>query len=163
MAEREPGLDEHDLQGLRLSFRQALRAREHGNHPFGAVLQDARGNPLLAAENSVVTGRDVTAHAEINLVRVATRDLGPDRLRGATMYCSGEPCPMCAGAIVWANVRRVVYGLAMEDIYALAKVPVDVPALHLPSRPVFAAAPYPVEVLGPALEPEARAVHLDFW
>lgn len=156
-------LTDADLNGLRLSFRQALRAREHGNHPFGAVLQDAAGTPLLAAENSVVTGHDVTAHAEINLVRAMSRDPAPARLRGATLYCSGEPCPMCAGAIVWAGVRRVVYGLAMADIYALAKMPPDLPALHMATRPVFASAPYAIVVLGPALEAEARAVHIDFW
>lgn len=155
-------LTDADLRGLRLSFRQALRARERGNHPFGAVLQDADGVPLLAAENAVVTGRDVTAHAEINLVRVS-RDLAPERKSGATMYCSGEPCPMCAGAIVWAGVRRVVYGLAMADIYAMARVPPGLPALHMASRPVFESAPYAIEVVGPALEVEARAVHVDFW
>lgn len=163
MADTAGTLSESDRQGLRLSFRQALRAREHGNHPFGAVLQDAGGMPLLAAENSVVSSHDVTAHAEINLVRLMSRDLAPDRLRGATLYCSGEPCPMCAGAIVWAGVRRVVYGLAMADIYALAKMPPDLPALHMASRPVFASAPYAIKVLGPALEDEARAVHVDFW
>lgn len=152
-----------DEQGLRLAFRQALRAREHGNHPFGAILQDAHGEPILAAENSVVTQHDVTAHAELNLVRLASRDKSAAILQDSTLYCSSEPCPMCAGAIVWANVRRVVYGLGMEEIYALAKIPPDLPALHLGSRMVFSAAPYPIAVLGPALEPEARAPHLGFW
>ena len=156
-------LSKQDEQGLRLAFQQALRAREHGNHPFGAVLQDENGQPILAAENSVVTQHDVTAHAELNLVRIASRDIPAERLRKLTMYCSSEPCPMCAGAIVWANVRRVVYGLGMEDIYAVAKMPPDLPALHLGSRAVFSAATYPIEVLGPALEQEARAAHLGFW
>lgn len=156
-------LNERDQQGLRLAFQQATRAREHGNHPFGALLQDATGTPIVAAENSVVTGRDVTAHAEINLVRMLSRDLTAARMHGATFYCSGEPCPMCAGAMVWANVRRVVYGLGMADIYALARMPPEVPALHMESRIVFASAPFPIEVIGPGLEDEARAVHLDFW
>lgn len=158
-----PALSKPDQQGLRLAFQQALRAREHGNHPFGAVLQDANGKPFLAAENSVLTQHDVTGHAELNLVRLASRDLPAERLRNSTLYCSSEPCPMCAGAIVWANVRRVVYGLGMEDIYAVAKMPPELPALHLGSRAVFSAAPYPIEVLGPALEAEARVVHAGFW
>jgi len=156
-------LSKQDEQGLRLSFQQALRARDHGNHPFGAVLQDANGTPILAAENSVVTQHDVTGHAELNLVRLASRDVPAARLRDSTLYCSSEPCPMCAGAIVWANVRRVVYGLGMVEIYTVAKMPPDLPALHLGSRAVFSAAPYPIEVLGPALEAEARAVHAGFW
>ena len=156
-------LSKQDEQGLRLAFRQALRAREHGNHPFGAVLQDANGEPILAAENSVVSQHDVTGHAELNLVRLASRDIAAARLQNSTLYCSSEPCPMCAGAIVWANVRRVVYGLGMEDIYALAKIPPGLPALHLGSRAVFASAPYSMEIIGPALEQEARAPHLGFW
>ena len=148
---------------MRLAFKQALRARQHGNHPFGAVLQDETGRPILAAENSVLTQHDVTAHAELNLVRLATRDIPPEKLRSSTLYCSSEPCPMCAGAIVWANVRRVVFGLAMDDIYALAKMPADLPALRMTSRAVFASAPYAIEVLGPTLEQDARAVHEGFW
>lgn len=158
-----PALSTHDEQGLRLAIDQARRAREHGNHPFGAVLQDEHGEPLMAAENSVVTQRDVTAHAELNLVRLASRGCAPERLRNSTMYCSAEPCPMCAGAIVWTNVRRVVYGLGMEDIYAIAKMPPDTPALYMTSRAVFSTAPFAVTVVGPALEQEARAVHLGFW
>lgn len=148
---------------MRLAFQQALRAREHGNHPFGAVLQDANGQPILAAENSVLSQRDVTAHAELNLVRLAARDIAAETLRNSSLYCSSEPCPMCAGAIVWANVRRVIYGLGMEDIYALAKMPPDLPALHMTSRAVFSSAPYAITVIGPALEQEARAVHVGFW
>ena len=158
-----PALTKQDEQGLRLAIQQALRAREHGNHPFGAVLQDENGQPILAAENSVVTQHDVTGHAELNLVRLASRDIPVERLRNSTLYCSSEPCPMCAGAIVWANVRRIVFGLGMEEIYAVAKMPPDLPALRMSSRAVFAAAPYPIEVIGPVLEPEARAVHEGFW
>jgi len=158
-----PTLSKLDEQGLRLAFRQALHARAHGNHPFGAALQDADGEPILAAENSVVTQHDVTGHAELNLIRMASRDIPVAGLRNASLYCSSEPCPMCAGAIVWANVRRVVYGLGMEDIYAVARMPPDQPALRLGSRAVFSAAPYPIEVIGPALEAEARAVHAGFW
>ena len=87
--------DEHYL---RIAFREAERARERGNHAFGALLVDADGEPVLAAQNSVVTDNDVTAHAEMNLLRAASRKFQPEQLKTFTLYASGEPCPMCAGA-----------------------------------------------------------------
>lgn len=157
-------ISERDAAGLRLAIALARQARGHGNHPFGALLVDADGQTLLAAENSVVTGRDPTGHAELNLIRGAGWKIPPAVLKTSTLYTSGEPCPMCAGAIVWGNVRRVVYGLGMEGLYAaIGPGDGDVPGLRLGSRAVFESAPYPIEVVGPALEDEARAVHDGFW
>ena len=67
-------MSETDLEHLRTSIELAWKARERGNHPFGAVLANAEGLRLLIAENTVSTERDVTGHAELNLVRLATRD-----------------------------------------------------------------------------------------
>jgi tRNA(Arg) A34 adenosine deaminase TadA len=96
----------------------ARSAIEHGNHPFGALLADKDGKILLTAENSVVTDRDCTAHAETNLIRKACKAYESSFLSSCTIYASTEPCPMCAGAIFWANVRRVVFGLSEEKLYA---------------------------------------------
>ena len=148
-------VDEHYL---RIAFREAVRARERGNHAFGALLVDADGEPVLAAQNSVVTDGDVTAHAEMNLLRAASRKIDADRLKTFTLYASGEPCPMCAGAIVWANIRRVVFGLGMEAIYRLFDADPDAPALAMHAAGVFAEAPWRMEVVGPMLEDEAEAV-----
>ncbi|MDE0285540.1 MAG: nucleoside deaminase [Gammaproteobacteria bacterium] len=148
-------VDEHYL---RVAFKEAERARERGNHAFGALLVDAGGEPVLAAQNSVVTDNDVTAHAEMNLIRAASRKFDPDRLKMFTLYASGEPCPMCAGAIVWANIRRVIFGLGMEAIYRLFDADPDAPALPMHAADVFAAAPWPMEVIGPLLENEAEQV-----
>lgn len=147
--------DEHYL---RIAFREAERARERGNHAFGALLVDAEGEPVLAAQNSVVTDDDVTAHAEMNLLRAASRKFEPDQLKTFTLYASGEPCPMCAGAIVWANIRRVVFGLGMEAIYQLFDADPDAPALPMHAAGVFDQAPWPMEVIGPLLENEAEEV-----
>ena len=147
--------DEHYL---RIAFREAERARERGNHAFGALLIDADGEPVLAAQNSVVTDDDVTAHAEMNLLRAASRKFQPEQLKTFTLYASGEPCPMCAGAIVWANIRRVVFGLGMEAIYQLFDADPDAPALSMHATEVFAEAPWPMEAIGPLLEEEAEAV-----
>ncbi len=70
-----------DLQHLRTAIEIAAQAREHGNHPFGAILVDKENKVLLQAENTVVTGRDCTGHAETNLMRLATQHYSAGRTR----------------------------------------------------------------------------------
>ena len=156
-------MSDADHQFLRIAIAEARRAREHGNHPFGAVLVTADGKAIMAAENSVVTQKDVTAHAELNLVRSASQKFDPAFLKSCSLYASSEPCPMCAGAIVWANIRRVVFGLSMHSVYELIGEVPDAPSLKMGAREVFQRAPWPVDVTGPMLEDEARVVHEDFW
>ena len=152
-----------DLQHLRTSIEVAQHAREHGNHPFGAILVDENNQMLLEAENSVVTGKDCTGHAETNLMRLASQNYSPDKLTKCTLYTSTEPCAMCAGAIYWGNVGRVVYALSEVALYEIIGPSPD--QLLLPSREVFAHSQRNVEVDGPAteLDEEARAVHTGFW
>ena len=153
----------NDRQHLRRALELARQARGHGNHPFGALLVDAEGNVVLEAENTVNTDRDVTAHAETNLVRAASARFDPEFLARCTIYTSTEPCVMCAGAIYWANVRRIVFGLSLEQINAItARDPTDM-QLGLSSREVFARANHSVDVSGPHLPKESLAVHDGFW
>lgn len=155
-------MDDKDRILIRRTLDIARRARTAGNHPFGALLADAEGNVLLEAENTVVTARDCTGHAETNLMRLASSQYDPDRLAGCSIYTSTEPCPMCAGAIFWGNVRRVVFGLSEEGLYEIVgKSSEDV--LFLPAREVFARGGKAVEVIGPVLEDLAREVHAGFW
>jgi tRNA(Arg) A34 adenosine deaminase TadA len=149
------------LRFIRAAIEVAQRARENGNHPFGALLVDKEGNVLLEAENTVVTHRDCTGHAETNLVRQATRRFDGDFLAECTIYSSTEPCAMCAGAIFWANVGQVVYGLSEERLYEMAGDSAKV--LYLPCREVFERGRERVTVVGPVLEDEARRVHEGFW
>ena len=150
-----------DLQFLRLAIDVARRAREHGNHPFGALLADEQGNVLLEAENTVITDSDCTGHAELNLMRLASRQYTFDGLARCTLYTSTEPCPMCSGSIFWGGVGRVVYALSEEGLYSMTG---DSPhKLLLACREVFARGGRLIEVLGPALEEEARSVHEGFW
>ena len=152
-----------DLQHLRTAIEIARQAREHGNHPFGALLVDKDNKVLLQAENTVVTASDCTGHAETNLMRLATRHFSSEELESCTLYTSTEPCAMCAGAIHWGNVRRVVYALGEVDLYNLIGPSPE--HLLLPCREVFFHSQRTVEVDGPAVEldKEARAVHADFW
>jgi len=156
-----PELTNVDQDLLRRAIEVARRARAHGNHPFGAVLADAHGQVLLEVENTVLTGRDVTGHAETNLIRLAWARWPKKTLAQYTLYTSTEPCPMCAGAIFWAGVGRVVYGLSEEGLYALGGEGSDGLLLHC--REVFEHGGHRVEVLGPALEAEAREVQVGFW
>jgi tRNA(Arg) A34 adenosine deaminase TadA len=152
-----------DIQHLRSAISQAWKAREHGNHPFGAVLVGAENTILLEAENTVVTARDCTGHAETNLVRLATRKFSPNQLTHFTLYSSTEPCAMCAGAIHWSQIGRVVYALGEADLYSIIGSSPE--HLLLPCRKIFAHSQRSIEVIGPAaeLEKEARAVHENFW
>lgn len=82
--------------------------------PFGAVV--ARGEEVLGqAHNLVLASNDPTAHAEVEAIRRASTAIGSPHLRGATLYASCEPCPMCAGAAMWARVDRVVYASTRDD------------------------------------------------
>ena len=152
-----------DLQHLRTAIEVAQKARDHGNHPFGAILVDENNQVLLQAENSVVAGSDCTGHAETNLMRLASQHFPPEKLATCTLYTSTEPCAMCAGAIHWGNVRRVVYALSEVALYEITGPSPD--HLLLPCREVFAHSQRSVIVEGPALELdiEARAVHEGFW
>jgi tRNA(Arg) A34 adenosine deaminase TadA len=152
-----------DVEHLRTAIQVAQAARQHGNHPFGAILVDEGGQVLLEAENTVVTERDCTGHAETNLMRLASQQFPPEKLQKCTLYTSTEPCAMCAGAIHWGNVRRIAFALRAADFYDIAGPSPD--DLRLSSREVFARSQRSVELLGPAeeLAQEARAVHEGFW
>lgn len=156
-------LNSIDIQHLRTSIEVAQDAREHGNHPFGSILVDENNEVLLSAENTVVTGSDCTGHAETNLMRLASQRFSPEKLSTCTLYTSTEPCAMCAGAIHWGNVRRVVFALSETDLYEIVGSSPE--HLMLPCREVFARSQRYVEVIGPASElaAEARAVHEGFW
>jgi tRNA(Arg) A34 adenosine deaminase TadA len=148
---------------LRIAFSKAELAREHGNHPFAAILVDDSDKVLMSAENTVITDKDVTAHAELNLIRIATASLSEEIISTSTLYASAEPCPMCASAMVWGNIRRLVFGLGMEKLYDMFGDTGEAPTLKLKSQIIFEHAPWPVEVKGPLLEKEAMQPHQDFW
>jgi tRNA(Arg) A34 adenosine deaminase TadA len=156
-------LEADDQQHLRAAFEIARRARRNGNHPFGAVLVDADGARILEAENTVVTGNDSTGHAETNLMRIASHALSDEARSRCTVYTSAEPCAMCAGAIYWANIRRVVFGLSQDELHAITGGEPHELALTMPCREVFAQGAHPVAVTGPVLLEEAVAVHEGFW
>jgi tRNA(Arg) A34 adenosine deaminase TadA len=156
-----PPLDHEKF--LRLSFEVAGRARANGNHPFGSILVSAAGDVLLEVENGFLPDHDMTGHAERLLATQAGKQFAAEILRGSTLYTSAEPCAMCAGAIYWVGIGRVVYGLSEHRLKAITGAHAENPTLDLPCRIVFAAGQRTVEVIGPLLEDEAAAIHEDFW
>jgi tRNA(Arg) A34 adenosine deaminase TadA len=154
-------LDHEEL--LRRAFAVARRAHAHGSHPFGAILVDADGKVLIEAENGYLPERDMTAHAERLLATRASKLHDPSFLAHCTVYTSAEPCAMCAGAMYWAGIGRVVYGLAERRLKEMTGDHAENPTLDLPCRVVFAAGRRPVEVIGPLLEDEAGAMHEGVW
>ena len=151
--------DRHMLASIALSER----AVAHGNFPFGALLVDEHGAVLLEAENTVSTARDSTGHSEINLMRAASLRYSLDELAHCTLYVSAEPCAMCAAAIFWGGVGRVVFGLGVEGVVEVAEGAHPVPTLAIPCREIFDRCAGRVRVSGPHREAEARAVHARFW
>ncbi len=154
---------ERDEQFLRRSFDVARRAMTHGNHPFGAVLVDQHGKVLLEAENSYMPAHDGTAHAERLLATQACTTLSPEILKTATLYSSAEPCAMCAGAMYWAGIGRLVYGLSEHRLREFTGNHPENPTLDLPCREVFRSGQRTTEVVGPLLEDEAAALHAGAW
>lgn len=156
-------IDTTDGTYLRQAIAWSCTARARGNRPFGAVVIGAQGELLSEAYcNSTETG-DCTGHAETNAVRQLSARVGRDTLAQATLYASAEPCVMCAGAICCAGIGRVVFGIDAARLQALRERRAGYRDAGLSCHAVFAAAPYPIDCIGPALIEEARAPHVGFW
>ena len=148
---------------LRLTLDIARKARAAGNHPFGAILVGPDGAVLMEAGNAHGEAGDRTAHAERVLMTRASQTYSAEFMATCTMYANAEPCAMCAGSAYWAGVGRVVYGLSERDLGALIGPHPENLTMDLPCRVVLGAGQRVVEVVGPLLEEEARAVHEGFW
>jgi tRNA(Arg) A34 adenosine deaminase TadA len=155
-------LDAAATAHLQRAVDLARTARDRGDHPFGAVVV-AEDGTVVEAMNSVVTSQDPTGHAETNAVREAGRLLTEAQRRSATLYTSTEPCAMCAAAIFWSGIPRMVFALSGADLIDLLPQGSDEPSLALSSREVFALGSRPVEVVGPIEIDGAVAVHEGFW
>lgn len=147
----------NDLAHLRDAIALSEAARRRGNMPFGAVLVAPDGAILARSENTILTDRDMTAHAEINALRAASKQCTPQQIAAATMYASGEPCPMCSGAMMRMGLRRLVFGI--RAVVATKYLPIAAGAMarSVDCRDVLRLAPESIQVEGPVLEDEARA------
>lgn len=140
-------------------------SRAHGNTPFGALLVDGEGNIIMEQENIEITEKICTGHAEATLAARASHEYSRDFLWNCTLYTTAEPCAMCAGAIYWANIGRVVYGMTEKRLLELTGSDEQNPTFSLPCREVFARGQKDIQVVGPisAVEQEAARVHEGYW
>jgi len=109
-----------DEQYMRKAIAEAEQAAAEGEIPIGAVVV-CRGRILARTHNLTETLHDVTAHAEMQAITAAANALGGKYLQDCTLYVTVEPCPMCAGALGWSQMQRVVYG-APDDKRGYRKI-----------------------------------------
>lgn len=108
-------LTAQDRRWLQRCVELAREALENGDEPFGSVLVDAHGEERFADRNRVAGG-DHTRHPEFEIARWATTNMTPDERARATVYTSGEHCPMCAAAHAWVGLGRIVYASSTEQL-----------------------------------------------
>ena len=157
-------LSQQEQQVLHQAIEVSQKAVDNGNMPFGGVFADADGNVLAEAENTSFTEADPTAHAETNLVRKIIRELTPEQIAEGTLYTSCEPCAMCAGAMYWGGVNRMIYAMSEADLLGLTGGHEDNPTMTgVGCREILASGQREIEVLGPFLIEDAMDVQRAFW
>lgn len=112
-------IDDADNKWMNVALDEAAKAGAVDEVPIGACIVDDNGGLLAAAFNRTITDSDPTAHAEMIVLRMAGKLVGNYRLTGTTLYSTIEPCVMCAGALVNARVKRLVYGADDERFGAV--------------------------------------------
>ena len=144
-------VDDADLTHLRRCVALARTALESGDEPFGSVLVDAEGRVRFEDSNHVAGG-DATQHPEFAIARWAAGHMTPDERAAATVYTSGEHCPMCAAAHGWVGLGRIVYASSSaQRVSWLA-------GLGVPPAPVRA---LPVNEIAPGVPVEGPVAGLD--
>ena len=139
---------EQDERFMREALREALSAQSAGEIPIGAVVV-WKGRIIGRGHNMTERLRDTTAHAEMIAITAATEAMGGKYLTDCTLYVTVEPCPMCAGALAWSQISRIVYGAPDERRgFSLFS-----PSLLHPRS----------EVSGGVLTEECAALMLDFF
>lgn len=143
----------------------ARKARANGNTPFGAVLVDENGEIVMEQGNAELDLHDATAHAERMLASRASQSFSKEYLWKCTLYTTFEPCCMCTGAIYWANIGRIVYGVTEEKLLEMTGSDDKNPTFNISCRTILAAGQKPIEVLGPFPEIgyAVEEVHAGFW
>ena len=147
-----------DLQHLTRAVDLAEQALATGNDPFGSVLVSSDGRVLYEEHNWESTG-DATRHPELDIAKWAAANMAPaDRAR-ATVYTSGEHCPMCSAAHAWVGLGRIVYAASSAQL-AEWRAELGASASPVANLPINAVAPdLPVEGPEPSLEGRLRELH----
>lgn len=151
-------LTETDLTHLRRCVELARESLEDGDEPFGSLLVDAEGAVRFEDRNRVKDG-DETRHPEFEIARWSATHLTADERARATVYTSGEHCPMCSAAHGWMGLGRIVYAVSSAQLVEW-RAGWGAPPSPVLALPVGAVAPdVPVDGPAPELEEEMRELH----
>jgi tRNA(Arg) A34 adenosine deaminase TadA len=156
----DPACTDVDRKFMARAIELVRDSVAQGRHPFSAVLVKD-GQVLAEYQNSEDTTHDVTSHAETGLISLMSPKLDRATLAACTLYTSTEPCTMCCGAIRFAGIGRVVYGVTETQM--LLVMGLSPGAAPLASREVFARTAPDVKVLGPLMEAEGLPLHVAYW
>lgn len=137
-------------------MRAAIEEAKKGDWPYGAVLVKD-GKIIAQAFNTTGQDRDSTAHAEINVIRRALKTVPELSLRGYTLYTSGESCPMCTGAEIWAGISRIVYGASIRQLIEAGQ-----PQIETNSETIIKTGFSDIDVKGGVLADEVLKV-IAYW
>jgi tRNA(adenine34) deaminase len=156
--------EQRDKELLRRAIALSEAAVAQGGRPFGAVVADGEGRVVAEAQGvPSVDPRDWTAHSEMQALRRASAAMTWEALAGATIYASGEPCPMCAAAVYWCNIRRLVFCVSEPAMRALRAPYERAAGITMRCEEIFARCDRQIEAVGPLLEEEGLPVHQRFW
>ncbi len=150
-----------DKEFVRMAIEIAKESKRKNNLPFGCVLINKSGEVILKGENTINTDNDCLAHAEINLIREASKIYDYSYLNDCSIYTSDEPCPMCTSAIYWSGIGKLVYGLSKTTYYKIVGRENPNWVFEMPVRELLEKGGRSLEVIGPLLEEEASILHLD--
>ena len=153
--------DDQACEALRAVNSLAADAKNNGKHPFAAVLIAEDAETVLLSTSNISTVK----HAEIELARKAAEIYDSDFLWSCTIVTNFEPCAMCTGAIYWANIGRIVYGVSETELIKLTGSHRENPTLKMPCRDIIKAGIKQIKVLGPykSLQEEIIELHRNFW
>jgi tRNA(Arg) A34 adenosine deaminase TadA len=160
----DPAATDADRGFMKRAYEIARNAAAHGSEPFAAVL--VRDGKIVAEfENVVKKTGDVTKHAETGLISDVCTRINRGAFRGSTLYASTEPCTMCCGAIRWAGIERVVFGVSESQVDQIIAAHFgDTPAANaLYSKEVFRRTAPGTKIIGPVGEAEGLTTHAEFW
>jgi tRNA(Arg) A34 adenosine deaminase TadA len=147
-----------DLGHLRRCVRLATEALDAGDEPFGSILVGGDGT-VLAEDRNRVAGGDETRHPEFELARWSASNMTPAERAAATVYTSGEHCPMCAAAHGWVGLGRIVYAVSSAQLSSWRAAMGIPPSAVLPLRINAIVPGLPVDGPAPELEDEMRRLH----
>ena len=142
---------------IRECIRLAAETIEKGNPPFASILVH-NGEVIATGANTVNTDGNLLRHGEMNLLENAFRTVEVEKLKESTVYAIGEPCPMCASAMYWAGIPKLVYGArrtALRDVRGFG--------LNMRPEDIYATGTRPFEVVGPTIEDEVVTLYEKFY